>query len=532
MATIAINYSELRSAAGQAQKVSKRLDAYADSIENTVLRKLDNYSGDRTGNISSAVSNARNKRNQLQDDCRRYNNYSNDLKNLESDCQNTDRRVADRVKGLTGTFKNMYGIKTNAILDHIGRFMTSLSNASPFSRWIGNNIIDRRNQAKDYLKDRIKEWYNYDGGKQLIKGAGVAILEMVGSIAAIGAALLGTVTGVGALIVAVAAVVGGVIGFLNGYANFENERAAYNARQNGNASWGYRLSKLDTYTDSVRTFSDDKGIHMFADIVDGIEFVCDVIDFLDGAWKLTKKGYKWAKNSLNSLDEIKCKDIFSRGVLSNFTTKLKETVSGGWKAFTTAIKKKPVDWDFFKNAKNSFVSDFLTNMELRFADFTSAKNGMKSIKNITSLGKDLLSIDDYNYKNLSDVLTKNIILPCVNLVGMDVVQKDENGFFVRDQLGQIMFDKSEYISLGDIFSKNLIGNLGDFLNHLSIGNFSKLFNIPSKIFDLWEDGSSVIKQFGELSKINISIPKIYVPQINIPVNFNIQPINITVGLAA
>lgn len=254
MATIAINYSELRSAAGQAQKVSKRLDAYADSIENTVLRKLDNYSGDRTGNISSAVSNARNKRNQLQDDCRRYNNYSNDLKNLESDCQNTDRRVADRVKGLTGTFKNMYGIKTNAILDHIGRFMTSLSNASPFSRWIGNNIIDRRNQAKDYLKDRIKEWYNYDGGKQLIKGAGVAILEMVGSIAAIGAALLGTVTGVGALIVAVAAVVGGVIGFLNGYANFENERAAYNARQNGNASWGYRLSKLDTYTDSLRTF--------------------------------------------------------------------------------------------------------------------------------------------------------------------------------------------------------------------------------------------------------------------------------------
>lgn len=105
-------------------------------------------------------------------------------------------------------------------------------------------------------------------------------------------------------------------------------------------------------------------------------------------------------------------------------------------------------------------------------------------------------------------------------------------FFVRDQLGQIMFDKSEYISLGDIFSKNLIGNLGDFLNHLSIGNFSKLFNIPSKIFDLWEDGSSVIKQFGELSKINISIPKIYVPQINIPINFNIQPINITVGLAA
>ena len=80
MSTIAINYSELRSAAGQAQNVSKRLDAYADSIENTVLRKLDNYSGDRTGNISSAISNARNKRNQLQDDCRRYSNYSNDLK--------------------------------------------------------------------------------------------------------------------------------------------------------------------------------------------------------------------------------------------------------------------------------------------------------------------------------------------------------------------------------------------------------------------------------------------------------------------
>ncbi len=523
MSTIAINYSELRSAAGQAKNVSKRLDAYADSIENTVLRKLDNYSGDRTGNISSAISNARNKRNQLQDDCRRYSNYSNDLKTLESDCQNTDKRVADRVKGLTGTFKSMYGIKTNAILDHIGRFMTSLSNSNSLFRWIGNNVVDRYNQGRDYLKDRIKEWYNYDGGKQLIKGVGVAILEIVGAIAAIAAVVLGTVTGVGALIAAVAAVIGGVIGILNGAANLINEVNGYNARQNGNASWGYRLSKLDTYTDSLRTFSDDKGIHMFANIVDGIEFVCDVIDFVDGAWKLTKKGYKWAKNSLNSLDEIKCKDIFSRGVLSNFTTKLKETVSGGWKTFTTAIKKKPVDWDFFKNATNSFVSDFLTNMELRFTDFSSAKNGMKSVKNITSLGKDLLSIDDYNGKNLSNVLTKNIILPCVNLVGMDVAQKDENGFFVRDQLGQIMFDKSEYISLGDIFSKNLINNLWD---------LPKLLNISDKVINLWEDGSMVIKQFSELSKVNISIPEIYVPQINIEVSLNIQPINITVGLAA
>ena len=153
MATIAINYSELRSAAGQAKKVSKRLDAYADSIDNTVLRKLDNYSGDRTGNISSAVSNARNKRNQLQEDCRKYSDYSNDLNNLESDCKNTDKRVADRVKGLTGTFKSMYGIKTNAFLDQIGRFMTSLSNSNPLSRWIGNNIVDRYNEGRDYLKD-------------------------------------------------------------------------------------------------------------------------------------------------------------------------------------------------------------------------------------------------------------------------------------------------------------------------------------------------------------------------------------------
>ncbi|GFI23088.1 hypothetical protein IMSAGC011_01865 [Lachnospiraceae bacterium] len=522
MSTIAINYSELRSAAGQAKNVSKRLDAYADSIENTVLRKLDNYSGDRTGNISSAISNARNKRNQLQDDCRRYSNYSNDLKTLESDCQNTDKRVADRVKGLTGTFKSMYGIKTNAILDHIGRFMTSLSNSNSLFRWIGNNVVDRYNQGRDYLKDRIKEWYNYDGGKQLIKGVGIAILEIVGAIAAIAAVVLGTVTGVGALIAAVAAVIGGVIGILNGAANLINEVNGYNARQNGNASWGYRLSKLDTYTDSLRTFSDDKGIHMFANIVDGIEFVCDVIDFVDGAKDLIKNGYKWASGNLQKLDNLKLKDILTKSNIKDFTTKLKTDFADTFNSVKSAFARK--DLEFFKRAAKDFGTDFMESLKERYLNFDNMKegirhwsdsskndglrDGLKSLKNLASLGKEFLSTEGLRGRIGS--VFKESVLPCINVMQNPVGKTDASGSFIRNN-GRIVLDSPEKVSIDDIWA-----------------SIKSTFKIP------FSDSPDIYKKFIGGVGPNISVPKIYVPQINLRVNLqiNIQPIHFSAGLVA
>lgn len=528
MATIAINYREMGNAAGDAAKVSKKLTAYANSINNTVLNKLNSYSGERTGNISSAVNNARNKKNQLEEDSRRYSDYSNNLKNLEDDCKSTDKRVADRVKSLTGTFKNCYGIKTNPILDAINRFMTSVANSNPIFRWIDNNIVDRFREGRDYLKSTIKEWYNYGGGKQLIKGVIGTGLEIAAAVIGFVGVAAGIITGIGA----VTAVVLGIIGVLNGGANLINEVGAYFSRQNGNASMGYRLSKLDTFTDSLRTFSDNKGIHMLANVIDGIKVVCEVIDFLNDAGELIKKGYKWATNSLDSLKNIKWKDILSRGTIGQFAGKLKSTVADGLKSLTSAVK----NWDvnFFKNAASSFATDFLYSLEARFGNFGDMKGALSSMKNIISFGKDLIKMDHFDFKNISKTLAANVVLPCVNIVGMDVVQRDNNGFFIKDSTGQFVFDKSEFVSLGNIFSNQLTDNILDLPKHLSFGDMMKSFNWVDKVSSFWKDGSGIVKKFMGTSNVSISIPKIYVPQINIQVNlnFNIRTINIPAGLAA
>lgn len=539
MATIAIKYGELKSAARNAGQVSQKLTTYANSINNTVLNKLNSYSGDRTGNISTAVSNARNKNRQLEEDSKRYSAYSGALKNLEEDCKNTDKRVADRVKNLTGTFKASHGIKTNAILDGFSRFMTSIANSNPVFRWIGNNIVDRAKEGWGYLKDSIKEWYHYKGGKQLIKGLADSFIGIAAAIAGIILAIpTAPITGIAAAVAAVVGVVvacvGGAIAITNGITNMANEIGGYVARQNGNASLGYRLSHLDSYTDTLRTFSDDKGVHRFANIVDGVEFVCEVIDFIKNAGTLVKKGYKWATHSLDSLKNIKWKDILSRGTLGQFAGKLKSSVSDGLSSVSTAIKT--LDYNYFRNAANSFNTDFLYSLEKRFGNFSDAKSTLSSLKNIVSFGKDLIDMEDLSFKSIAKTLAANIVLPCVNLVGMDVVDRDGNGFFMRDSTGQLEFGKSEFISLNDIFSKQLLDNILDLPKHLSFGDMFKSFNWIDKGAGFWKDGCEIVDKLFGKSEVDISIPEIYVPQIHIQINMNIdihiRPVNTLAGQAA
>lgn len=506
MATIAINYREMGNAAGDAGKVAKKLTTYANAINNTVLNKLNSYSGNKTGNISSAMSSARNKKNQLETDSERYSKYATELKNLEDECKRTDKQVAGRVKSLTGTFKDSHGIKTNAIADCFSRFMTSIANSNPVFRWIDNNVVDRIKEGHNYLKDRIKEWYNYDGGKQLLKGVAVAALEIAVAVAGIVVVFLGTVTGIGALIVAVAAVIGGVIAFANGMTNLINEVGAYADRQNGNASMGYRRSKLDTLTDTVRTFSDDKRVHQVANFVDGLEFVCNVIGLVDSVGGLLKNGYKWASGSLKPLEDLKLKDILTRSNIKDFGRKLKTDLLDGGRSIKAAFGRR--DWEFFKNAGKSFGTDFMKSLKERYIKFDGLKDGLKSFKNIASFGKKFLGTDGFWGK--SGAIVTEVVLPCINIAQNATAKTDGNGNFIRNN-NVIVMDDPEKVSIDDIWS-----------------NMKKIFKTP------FSDFPKLVDKFTGSKGPDISIPKIYVPPVNVQVNLNIniQPIHIPAGRAA
>ena len=67
------------------------------------------------------------------------------------------------------SYTHLNGINNNGIVNTINYMLTGLGNSTPAGRWLGNTI-DTANSAKDYLTHRIKDWWGYEGGQQLVKG--------------------------------------------------------------------------------------------------------------------------------------------------------------------------------------------------------------------------------------------------------------------------------------------------------------------------------------------------------------------------
>ena len=214
MSTVAISYRSLKDASNEADAVAKKLDRYADSLYDDVYKKLNKYDGPWSSHVSSAKTNTNNKINDLRAEQEKYESYADDLINLRDECERVDKAVKTSVSTLTASFKEAYGIRNNAVENAINYIVTGLKNKTAVGRWIGG-VKDTFEAGKNYLKDSIKEWYNYKGGKELIVGTLVGLIEVaIGVLAIAGAILSG-----GALVAVIAGVVGGIIAIANGAAN-------------------------------------------------------------------------------------------------------------------------------------------------------------------------------------------------------------------------------------------------------------------------------------------------------------------------
>ena len=169
MSTASISYSSLKNAAGEARDVAKKLDKYADSINSTVYKKLNNYEGSWTSNITSARSKANAKISELRTEAGKYRSYANELDDLKTECESVDKAVRSKVSSLTASFKAAHGIKNSVVVNTISYFFTSVGNSSNAGRWL-NEQEDRIDAGMDYIKQRIEDWYDYEGGKDFIKG--------------------------------------------------------------------------------------------------------------------------------------------------------------------------------------------------------------------------------------------------------------------------------------------------------------------------------------------------------------------------
>ncbi len=499
MSTAVISYRSLKDASNESKSVSKKLNAYADSIERSVYNKLNKYSGDVTDNISTAKRNAGMKISALRSQASRYSTYSDNLIGLRDECKSVDKAVKSKVSSLTASFKNAYGIRDSKIENAINYFFTSIGNSTAVGRWI-SGAKDTFNKYSNYIKDRIREWYNYEGGKDLIKGVLVGFLEIAIGILSIVAAVISGA----ALIVIIAGVIAGVIAVANGIVNMYNEGRAYNATQHDDPATGKRLSAENTMQDFLRDgdITDENGSGLFgvndhvklsrgiANTIDVVNFCCTVITVVSSAGKLLKNGYKWATGSSAALKDITMKDIFSKEFFKGIGSKF----SSGFKDIKLALKFK--DWSIVKDFGIRLFSDFKFNLNNRFANFSEFKKGVGTVKNILSVSKDLIN-GGFNLKNIAKTGFEKVVIPCVTVF---TVTKDTPGI-ITGKDGQLSFDFFDRVTIDDFYG------IADKIGSKIIG--SPVFQSESTL------NGGVMTKLASSSNISISIPEITIPEIHV-----------------
>ncbi|MCD8005859.1 MAG: hypothetical protein LUF29_02635 [Oscillospiraceae bacterium] len=457
MSIAAISYSSLSNASSEAKSVARKLGSYADSLTNNVYNKLNSYSGEWTSSLSVARSKTLTKINDLEADQTNYENYATALSDLKSECQTVDRAVKSMVSTLTASFKEAYGISNNVVTNSISYFYTSVTN----STWLGravNTLNDIDDAGRQYIKDSIKEWYNYDGGEELIKGVVVAVVEIALAVVAIAIAI--TTAGI---LVPLASLILGMISLANAMTNLYNEAIAYGYTNTFNdPATAYRRSEIDTLADYMKSsfIFTDKGVdtddydefyaayersgNQYYAIAVGIEIatvICTIITFAAGFAKLLKVASPNAVNTIN----------------------VKKSIG---EKIADAIKKK-------------------------YWDFSNITSELKSYKAILSFAKNLVKGD--SLKVFTAVVT-DAFLP--GLTGFTTTITENN-----------VTKSEEDESLGDFYKVfedawKLWGEGG------SVG----------KLLDLGDIDVKVLGKLNSVSDVDISIPEISitisVPQIN------------------
>ncbi len=378
MSVAVISYSSINNASSEASSVAKKLDSYYDKIESKIVSKINSYDGTWTSNLTAARSQANYKKSSLNSQITKYNNFADDLDALKDKCKSVDKSVKSSVENLTDTFRKKNGIpSSNILVEGMTRVSTYFGNSTGLGRFV-SDALEFGSEKMDSIKENIKEWYNFEGGKEVIWGMVVASCEIVLGVVAIVGAIVALAAGaVGfAVVVAVAGIIGGVILAVNGVVNLINEGFAYSTYQNGDAAEASRLSDTNTSQDMMRD-TDDSFWHNFATGIDVINGICAVISIASGLGKLATGLSSWVTNA---------KRLFASGDLATIKELLLTNISTN---IVLGVK------DFFS---------------VDLSDLQGIKSALSSVKIVFS-GIKAFASTGFTFENVAF----NVILPMINI---------------------------------------------------------------------------------------------------------------------
>lgn len=475
MSQACISYSSLKDASSEAKAVSRKLETYANNLNTQIYKKLNSYSGSYTTNVSQAKSSVNAKISELNAKAAAYKTYATDLSDLKVQCAAMDKSVKSNISSLTASFKEANGIKDSKVQNTINYFLTSLGNSSVAGRWLGNQK-DAFDSFKSYIKQSFEDWWDYEGGAELIKGIAIGVLEGVIAICAI----VGAVLSGGALLVVIAGVVAGLIALGNAGVNIYNEVKAYNTTKNGDPATGRRRSDIDSAQDYLRSsfiygddgekYEYDPAKYALATGIDVVNLVCTTITLVDSVGNLIKSAYKWTTGSMAEIKNLRIKDILTKDNFVAFKSKLGTTLKNGLVDIDHAIQTG----DFTKISEFAFDfgDDFLNNLKKGytfeiFAEDTKTKDfikhGASLVKNYSSIAKAVIN-DGINVENIVSVGWDKVVVNNLNLAET-VTYKGGNGGVLSYDIGAIKLTDASGVFEGikDFPSnfKDIIGKLND-----------------------------------------------------------------------
>lgn len=483
MSSVSISYRDLKDASSDASKVAKKLDSYADELEKTVFNKLKKYNGKWTDNLADAYNSTNKKINSIREIQHSYETYSSDLSGLRDECKRVDKGVLDKISTLTADFKKANGIRNSNVENCLNYFGVSLVNSSSGGRWV-NDKLDDVERVYNGIRDEIKKWYNFEGGKEFLKGAAIAILD----IAIAACTIVATILSGGSILL----IIGACIALAGGIVNYCNEWNALVAATSDPAL-AYRMRNINSVQDWLRKgdLTDEHDTGWFnqsvkerrklAFAIDLVKLICDLYKFGKDIGDFTKSFAAWA----NAKPDASWTDFFS-----------KDTFKNAW-----ANKG-----DIWNSIKSNFSGSLLQNLTKNFGNFSTGEARAKTVSNYLKITKDLVS-----GKNIFEVAFERLLLPNLTLIQATTI---DSGAKLPDGLPNLFSSSDDFakFKFSNIVPKDVIDIGSDFMEKI-IGSDS--WNSNSN-YGNWDFNNLTIDKLSTPSNISVSIPDIVVPTITMP----------------
>lgn len=430
MAELKLEYGGILEAAKQANKVANECVDYAERITSKINNKLNGLERGATAETALAARYASKKSQELNKKAEKYEAYGTKLKNfVEDDCgaQKVDENVAKTLSDSYKGYIDEHNIKVNPLVEAFVTLSVWGGNATGFGKVL-KQLYDFKKGVDHVIKEKLEYWYRCKGGKNVIK-IGAAILGAVAAVAAVVVAWPVMVAAISAgavwaSIVAVASVVGGVIAAVNSVVNVIAETHALGKQVTNNPAEALMSSNIDSLSDASRGIVFESKIMnklsmKFASAWDNVEFVCNVIAFAD-----------LAKNGISFVKGLKNKGGFKKNFLDKFKKDGKWDKKNTWKNLTE-FANDATENQTLKKFDDAIKLDFKKSKTTgaKFYNFFREVNDSKEFKVIKNTCDYAETYGDSGLKGVAKKAVKDTSYKQIDIadkavdIGMYVVEK-------------------------------------------------------------------------------------------------------------